>query len=80
MPTFTTHLDAEIQEQLRGPSLAGRASQLKWLLAFAQQDIGGLQESEWKEVEEGPRATSTAKPSRQGSAHAIVLEFLHPNE
>lgn len=53
MPTFTTHLDAEIQEQLRGPSLAERASQLKWLLAFAQQDIGGLQESEWKEVEEG---------------------------
>ncbi|MEO7863475.1 MAG: hypothetical protein ABIU05_24165 [Nitrospirales bacterium] len=53
MRTSTTHFDAELQERLRGPSLAERASQLKWLLAFAQQDIGGLQKSEWKEVEEG---------------------------
>ena len=53
MPPSTTHVDAGLQERWRGPSLAERASQLKWLLAFAQQDIEGLQESEWKEVEEG---------------------------
>jgi hypothetical protein len=53
MRTPITHLTAESQNRLSGPSLHERASQLKWVLAFAQQDIGGLEESEWRNLEEG---------------------------
>ena len=53
MRTSGTHLAAGFLERWRGPSLAERTSQLKWVLAFAQQNIEELDESEWKDLEEG---------------------------
>lgn len=53
MRTSTTHLAAGSQNRFSGPSLEERAVQLKWVLAFAQQDIGELGGSDWKILEEG---------------------------
>jgi len=78
MRTSGTHLAAGIQKRFSVPSLAERASQLKWVLAFAQQDIRGLDESEWRILEEELQrfcgACAAFTPSQMWKNYPIVPE------